>query len=227
MEKLKQQSGKQNTKWNKIPWLIGTTVFFIGVFIIAMLAVPVTIYQQPNNGGLHPADAITSKTNVQQCINGDFENISSIEFLFGTFSRQNNSQLKLEIYEFTQEKQKKTLYQSSINTAILSDNTYHAFALPQVDVKEKFCYKLDSADATSGNAVTVWLNHESDPVLKLKSILPLPKLIEKITQENPFGLNIIIVTTLGIFALISYLGSFSLLKNEPEQSPITIGTRKK
>lgn len=187
-------------------------IFFGGTLVVLILGlgyfflpVPYTIYVQRNDGALSAADPVSQQTPLQQCLDGDFRDANAIDLLLATYNRNNTNTNHLEVFT-NSGGTKNTLYAGDFSSSSVSDNDYYTLNFPE-QVSEKttnqLCFLLTSKDATPQNSITYWLNSQSQPVLKVKSTVPLHKAVEQVASANRFGLPI----WLAIALCLLYLGA--------------------
>lgn len=204
----------------KTTWLehcgLCATVLMIALAICIVLPVQYTLYAQPNDGDLHPADPLTMQTPLQQCIEGRFENVTNFDILFGTYGRRNTNAIHAEF--FTLENGKKNiLAEKDFSSSILKDNDYYSITFPAITAAPKFCFMLDSGDGTAQNSVTYWLNGQSQPVVKVRSTVPLYKAMEKIVEASRFGLPNWAAVALCLLYLGATVGALFIIWNETQE----------
>jgi len=193
--------------------LVGSgVVLVIAITLVLYWFLPVsfTIYAQPDKGNLRPADTISTATPLEQCIDGTFAAVNSLDILLGTYNRQNTNMNHFEIFTF-ENGQKKVLFKEDFSSAKVEDNDYFAFIFPPMDIAGKFCFLLTSSDAGNTNGITLWLNSQSEPVLKLTSTMPLHEAVKKMGMENRFHLPQIAVVALCLLYLASNIAMVILL----------------
>lgn len=192
-----------------------------GVLIISLvgllfLPVSLTLYSQPNDGNLKPADAITAKTPLQQCINNEYENISTLDIFLATYARENSNTNHIEIFTLNNN-QKYVYFKQDFNSQVLKDNDYFSINFPEISKSEKICFLISSSDGTATNSITYWLNSQSQPVLKLKTTLPVYKAIVQMIRSNPFQLPNWIVFALCFTYIFATVGVIFLVIHEKQQ----------
>lgn len=185
------------------------------ILLYLFLPVPYTLYTQPNDGGLMAADAITDKTPLQQCVDGSFENVTAVDLLLATYARQNTNTNHVEIFTLENGK-KRTLFNDELKSGIVKDNDYFPISFPAVSTSGNICFQISSADATPENSITYWLNSQSQPVLKLKSTVPLHKAIEQIVGTNRFLLPMWLAVALCLLYLCANLAAIIFICHGPQ-----------
>ena len=192
-----------------------------GVLIISLvgllfLPVSLALYSQTNDGNLKPADAITAKTPLQQCINNEYENISTLDIFLATYARENSNTNHIEIFTLNNN-QKYVYFKQDFNSQVLKDNDYFSINFPEISKSEKICFLISSSDGTATNSITYWLNSQSQPVLKLKTTLPVYKAIVQMIRSNPFQLPNWIVFALCFTYIFATVGVIFLVIHEKQQ----------
>jgi hypothetical protein len=209
---------KFSTTWNNLLFY-GALALGIGLMLYGYLPVPYTIYVQPNDGSLRTADAITSQTPLQQCIDGDFENITSIDLLLATYARTNFNTNHYQIFTIEQG-HKRILREGDFDSGSVKDNDYFSIDFRPIETMGEgdFCFLLTSTNATTENQITYWLNGQSQPVLKLKSTVPLHKAIEQIINASRFDLPMWLAVGLCLLYLFANISVIFLIWHEYRQS---------
>jgi hypothetical protein len=178
-----------------------------------------TVYVQPNDGNLTSPDAISTQTPLQQCLDGNYENVTDIDFLLATYGRINKNTEHFEIFDLKNGK-KNILFQTDFSSLRVKDNDYFSIHFQNISSAGKLCFLLTSKDATPENSITYWLNSQSQPVLKLKSTVPLHKAIEQIVGASRFRLPIWLGIALCLLYLLANVSALFLIWHEvsPRQS---------
>lgn len=227
---------KMNTTWNN-GFFYGAVVLGFAMMLYGYLPVPYTLYVQPNDGYLRAADPITSQTPLQQCIEGNFENITGVDLLLATYARPNSNTNRYEIFTLGRGV-KSVLREGEFSSGVVRDNDYFSINFRSIDTmgNGKFCFLLTSPDGTQENGITYWLNSQSQPVLKIKSTVPLHKAIEQIIPASRFDLPIWLAVALCLLYLSANISALFLIWHERRQthrkvskttSPHSRGTRQK
>ncbi len=101
----------EQKKGNKI--FPGLGLALAGALLLYLfLPVPYTLYIQPDDGGLRAADAITDKTPLQQCLDGNFQNVTGMDLLLATYARRTPTRTTLR---FLRWKTAKNQFSSKMN----------------------------------------------------------------------------------------------------------------
>jgi hypothetical protein len=170
------------------------------------LPVPYTIYVQPDDGALSAADPVTVTTPLQQCLDGGFSNVTGIDLLLATYQRTNTNLNRFEIFTVDNGK-KTTLFTQEFPSGKVKDNDYFSINFPVIPAIGKFCFSLTSSNATVDNSITYWMNSQSQPVLKLKSTVPLHQAMEQVVGASRFHLPIWLVIALCLLYLCANFGA--------------------
>lgn len=207
----------EQKKGNKI--FPGLGLALAGALLLYLfLPVPYTLYIQPDDGGLRAADAITDKTPLQQCLDGNFQNVTGMDLLLATYARENTNTNHIEI--FTLENGKKSvLFKDELNSKVVKDNDYFSIRFPTLSATPKLCFQISSTDATPQNSITYWLNSQSQPVLKLRSTVPLHKAMEQVVDASRFHLPIWLAVALCLLYLCANIGAFILICHGSQAAP--------
>lgn len=227
---------KLNTTWNN-RLFYGAVVLGFAMVLYGYLPVPYTLYVQPNDGYLRPADTVTPQTPLQQCIEGNFEHITGMDLLLATYARPNSNMNRYEIFTI-ENGGKRVLRQGEFSSEGVKDNDYYSINFRSIDTmgNGKFCFLLTSLDGTQENGITYWLNSQSQPVLKIKSTVPLHNAIEQIIGASRFDLPIWLAVALCLLYLSANISALFLIWHERRQThrkvskttpPHTRGTRQK
>jgi hypothetical protein len=163
----------------------------IGIAVLLwILPVPVTILDQPADSAMRPYGEITKANPVEECLPSEaFPQQTSLEIKLATYARNNTAHYQLEWYGVTDDHQK-ILSQEDLKTNEIADNQFVNFPMPKpMNTPGETCFRLVTNDATPGNAITVWLNAQNDPVLRLKTWMPLKDALARVGETNLFGLG--------------------------------------
>jgi hypothetical protein len=207
----------------------------LAVLLYLFLPVPFTVYTRQNDGTLHPADPIMSQTPLQQCFTGNFTGVTGIDVLLATYQRVNTNLNHAEIFTI-QNNQKQLYFQEDFSSQNVRDNDYFSINFPPVAQTSKLCLLLTSADGTAQNSITYWLNSQSQPVLNLKSTVPLRQAIERIAGASRFDLPLWLAVALCLLYLSANLCAIFLICHDPRNQPQnfpeappphSVGTRQK
>ncbi len=190
----------------------------VAALVFTFLPVPYTLYVQPNDGELRPADPITTQTPLEQCIDGKFENVTSIDILLATYDRQNTNTNQVEIFTL-RDNTKNIIARNEFPSGSVKDNDYFPIGFSGISTDQKLCFLLSSKDATPQNGITYWLNSQSQPVLKVRSTVPLYKAIEQIASASRFNLPIWVGIALCLLYLCANIGALFLIWHEVQKSP--------
>jgi hypothetical protein len=186
---------------------------FAGIIILLTFAsvfflpVHITLLNVGADSGMIPFGGITGRQPLELCLSeqinvASYENVN-LELLLATYNRTNTSHYTLSVFE-TVNGQKKALHKISFEAEGVTDNAYKPFAIHLEENKTvRPCLSLTSTDATSENALTVWLNADSEPVLRITAKENLLGLINHVTGQNTFPLGKEAV--LGLF--LTYIAS--------------------
>ncbi len=218
---------KLNTTWNN-RFFYGAIVLGLAMVLYGYLPVPYTLYVQPNDGFLRAADPVTLQTPLQQCLEGNFENVTGIDLLLATYARPNSNTNRYEIFTI-ENGGKRVLRQGEFSSEGVRDNDYHSINFRSIETmgNGKFCFLLTSPDGTLENGITYWLNSQSQPVLKIKSTVPLHKAMEQIIDASRFDLPMWLAVALCLLYLSANISALFLVWHEKAAPSHSGGTRKK
>lgn len=186
--------------------IFGTAILFW------TLPIPVKILEQPADSTMRPYGEIIKTNPLDVCLPSEtIPAQTSLELMLATYNRSNTAYYKLEWYEVINGRERELLKQE-LNAGDAVDNQYESFPIPSSPEKSgQKCFRLVAVDATPGNAITVWLNGQNDPVLRLKANMPLKDALAIYAETNRFGLGIwpmiaLFCTCLGaLLAFVEYL----------------------
>ena len=116
------------------------------------------------------APAIARGTEIVQCFRAEFDHLSVISLFFITFGRQNQCNVKIELFRLEDETpssistalRSQSIIDETFDARLLNDNAWHeVFVENEVEsAGQLYLLKISSTDATEANAVTVLLTKD-------------------------------------------------------------------
>lgn len=97
---------------------------------------------------------ITTDTHIEQALSVESGVLNSISFIFGTYGRNNEGTLNINIYV-----DETKAFEDTISTVSLKDNEKYTIALVDpivINGQERISLEITSNDSIPGNAVTIW-----------------------------------------------------------------------
>jgi hypothetical protein len=179
---------EQNAK-NRVRYLL-LSAAAVAFAVMFFLPVKVTLLDIPRDDNMAPYGEITATRPMETCMDNELDLSSyggeEAELLLADYNRVNSSDYMLEIYGLGNNK--KDLYaRINFGAREIEDNSYKSFNINARGVKPgKLCFGLKSSDARPGNAITVWMNGNSEPVLKISARTSLYDLISRLDSRNVF-----------------------------------------
>jgi len=195
-------------------------VITVTAAVFAFLPMPYTLYTQPNDGLLTPGDMISEQIPLEQCVTGDFADVTGIDLLLATYGRTNSNLNYVEIFTL-QNDPKNVLFKQEFSSPMVRDNDFFSINFPAIESAGRLCFFLESYEATPQNGITYWMNSQSQPVLKLRSTKPLYKAVEKIHDASRFDLPIWLVIALCLLYISATVTAIFFIWHETNHVPKT------
>jgi hypothetical protein len=196
---------KTTDKWVVLSSKLGggfeLVVIILTLWLFLYLPVRVTLFAAPQDNGMAPFGEILPNNPLERCAN-DISVFTpyhelKIDIMLATYNRLNTSNYGFQIF-IKQGGRKTVLAEEIIPAASVQDNAYHHFEVEvQPTTPGKLCVRLSTTDAKPGNAITVWLNGEQDPVMKIWAYGQPSMLFKQLANLNHFSLGH--DTLLGLF----------------------------
>lgn len=183
------------------PSLIVLVLFIVmlSVFTVQIVNNHKILLDNKNNGLITPTEPLYAGE-VTQKLPSEY-NISSIDILVGTHGRLNHAE-----YIFSLEKDRETIYSETFSAESLSDNKYHRFEFPTLQLEEEgeYIFSIKALNVDSDNAISVYRNTETGEI------------IYKLSQISPYRHYIFIISSvfLLVFFIINLLTNFGKIKTE-------------
>lgn len=104
---------------------------------------------------------VTKNTNIRQFFKVNSNNFNGMQFHVATYGRQNIGNLNIKLIDVETQK---VIYDENKNMAELQDNSYYKIQFDKIsNSKDKnYCLEFSSEDAEVNNAITFWINTDSE-----------------------------------------------------------------
>ncbi len=193
-----------------------TRLFYLGILVASLLLavalmlffpVRVTVLNNEPDENMTPYGAIKSTSPLDLCMPSYviLEGYRDIGFdlMLATFDRENSSRYSFKVYGL--EKGKKSIFtETEFSSAGLTDNSYKSFPLSSQNAgTSKLCFSLASSEATDKDSITIWMNGQSEPVIKIAATTNVANMIRLAAQRNAFPLGETAVLGLFLIYLVS------------------------
>lgn len=142
----------------RVRFLVGISTFLVPatICLISIFIIPGLTYSVPLQN-IAPSEPILTNQPAVQVFTPSSDSITSLEVLFGTYIRENHSQLNMKISNY---ETNEVLYATILDVALLKDNSYNKIRVPNITVErgQKYYLIFESPDATLENCVTIYAN---------------------------------------------------------------------
>jgi hypothetical protein len=164
----------------------------LALFLTCFLPLPVTVYENPVTDSLVPYGEILLTNPLVQCL-PDLRDLKGynpidLELLLATYNRSNNGSYKLETFAL-QGSTRSELNTQMFNANDVQDNKYRSFTVTIPENSKELCFSLSAAGASTGNALTIWLNSNNEPILRIRAWTSLRNLLNRMASQNVFGIG--------------------------------------
>jgi len=155
--------------------------------------VPFTIIERAGDGGQQPYGEILPGNPLNYCASdiSDYGKSGevSLELYLATYGRLNTAHYSLQAFVLNGSA-KYILHREMLRAPDVQDNSYRSFVFkPMSVIPGRLCFTLETSDAAPGDAITVWLNGQSNPVYRISASAPLSQVLNRMAVRNIFGLG--------------------------------------
>jgi len=157
------------------------------------LPVTFTLSENAQDDALKPFGEILPANPLTHCasdigVYGKYREVT-LALLLANYNRLNTGHYVLQSFVLNGG-DKVILHEEVFSAADVRDNKYKSFVFaPMSTIPGTLCFSLLTGDSTPGNAITVWLNGNGDPVTKITAVAPLPELLTRLGSRHIFGLG--------------------------------------
>jgi hypothetical protein len=159
------------TKKIIIAFGIAVSAILLDIGLLYSLPATITINGIPADDSMIPFGAIKQDHPLEVCLPSSLDLSGyhglKVQLLLATYIRINTSHYTFEFYDFNNGK-KDLINETYFEAASLADNSYKSFDIQPINAKiANPCFSLKSSDATDQNAITMWMNSKSEPIVKI------------------------------------------------------------
>jgi hypothetical protein len=161
----------ENSKKKVISFSVAAVAVLLVIGLMYFLPIQITIFRNPNGVHVMVFGYITKDHPLEKCLPAKLDldgyRDVNVELLLATYNRINTSHYTFEFYDFDNGK-KDLINETHFDAAGFTDNSYKSFGIQPVNAEiAKPCFRLKSSDATDQNAITMWMNSKSEPIVKI------------------------------------------------------------
>jgi hypothetical protein len=192
---------KNNSRKYAFPLARAVVATLLALWLFYAIPVHVTIFMISGDKNQFPFGEITKTHPLETCLPSKLDLTGyrdvKAELLLATYNRMNTSHYTFEFYNLNNGR-KDLINETGFDGAGVSDNSYKAFDLQQDSTTiANPCFSLISDDAMDENAITVWMNGKSEPIIKISAAANMSGLINRLNNRNIILLGE--KTVLGVF----------------------------
>lgn len=142
-------------------FVLGVSIFIVPAFACLILSNTMPIYVfNPDISEASVLGPITTERQVAQVFTASTDTLSEIDGYFATYSRTNDSKLKLTIQDMSNQK---TLYSADVDVPDLQDNAYSEIKFSPINMTKGGQYKISftASETNDNDYVTIYRTKEN------------------------------------------------------------------